>query len=244
MYPRDGRRYNVFRIHFPLARERSRRQNSRPAPARLAKTSWNSHEVAHNKRRPGGRTPAGSDDTMQGARARRDLIAHGNNSSFASCLSAPSCWRSPPAPRRADGLVFRPRPARLPAARQLRAADHDAGSRRRRQAAGRIRHRAAGVRADRGDPEARHRRLPVGRGQEFLQPSRGRPDLDAARRADRSRALGQQPAAGRRLDDHAAGREKHAAVERGVDRAQDQGERCSRPASSRRCRRTASSNSI
>ena len=39
----------------------------------------------------------------------------------------------------------------------------------------------------------------------------------AARRADRSRTLGQRPAAGRRLDDHAAGRQEHAAGRRGVD---------------------------
>ena len=117
-------------------------------------------------------------------------------------------------------LAFRPRPARLPAARRLRAAGHDTRLCRRRQAAGRARDRAPGFRADRGDPEARRRRVPVGRGQELLHASRGRSDFDPARRADRSRALGQRPAPGRRLDDHAAGRKEHAAVRRGIAPAQ------------------------
>ena len=41
--------------------------------------------------------------------------------------------------------------------------------------------------------------------------------------------LARQPAAGRRLDDHAAGRQEHAAVERAVVRAQDQGDAARHP---------------
>ena len=107
-------------------------------------------------------------------------------SSFDFCLSARSCWRSQAGGlRRHHVLVFWSRPAGLPAAGALPAADHDPGACRRRPAARRICDRAPHLRADPGDPEAGHRRLPVGRGQEFLQPSRRRPGLDPARRDHR-----------------------------------------------------------
>ena len=70
-----------------------------------------------------------------------------------------------------------------------------------------------------GDP-----RLPRGRGQEFLLPSRRRSDRRCcARRSPISAHWQQQPAAGRRLDDHAAGRQELPADQRGLARAQDQG---------------------
>ena len=76
--------------------------------------------------------------------------------------------------RGARGLAFRPRPARLQAARRLPAADRHAGLRRRRPPAGRIRHREARLRAGERHAAAGHPGLRRGRGPEFLHPSRRR----------------------------------------------------------------------
>ena len=89
--------------------------------------------------------------------------------------------------------------------------------------------RAPHFRADRRDPEAGHPRLPRRpRTRISTAITASTRSSIAAGRADRSRALAQQAPAGRRLDDHPAGRQELPADQRAVDRAQDQGGRCSR----------------
>ena len=72
---------------------------------------------------------------------------------------------------RVEGLA---RPARLREPRQVRAAGHDAHPRARRQPDGRVRPRAAHLRADQRRAQAGDRRLPVGRGQALLRARRPR----------------------------------------------------------------------
>ena len=82
--------------------------------------------------------------------------------------------------------------ARPRAARQLRAAGDDPRPRGGRQPHRRIRPRAPALPADPGDAEARHRRVPVGRGQELL-PARGhRPGGHRARRRGQLRSGGRR----------------------------------------------------
>ena len=73
---------------------------------------------------------------------------------------------------------------------ELRAAGDDARPCRRRQPARRIRARAPALPADPGHAEAGHRRLPVGRGQEFLQAHRHRSRGHRARRRRRTSQRG------------------------------------------------------
>ena len=88
------------------------------------------------------------------------------------------------------------------------------------------------------DPEAGHQRLPRRRGQEFLHAITASIRCRSLRAAltDVAR-MAQQPAAGRRLDDHAAGRQELAAVATRCRSSARSRRACSRPASSRRCRK-------
>ena len=114
--------------------------------------------------------------------------------------------------------------ARLRGAGQVRAAGDDAHPCVRRLADGRICARTAPVSADPGDSGSRQGGLPVGRGQELLQPPRHRRDRPWPRHHRQSAEfrLGQAP--GRRLDDHPAGGEELPAVLGPDLRAQDQGD--------------------
>ena len=88
-----------------------------------------------------------------------------------------------------------------------------------------------------GDPEAGHQRLPRRRGQEFLQPSRRRPGLDAARRDHRCRPLA-QPTAGRSAPRRSPSRSPRTCCCRTRSRSSARSRRsCWRPASRRRCRK-------
>ena len=78
---------------------------------------------------------------------------------------------------------------------------------------------------DQHDPEARHRRLSVGRGPPLLRARRHRYARHFARRLRRRRSQDprlQQACAGR-VDHHAAGRQELPADQRTLDRTQDQG---------------------
>ncbi len=87
-------------------------------------------------------------------------------------------------------LEIFPGPAGLRPARELRAAGDDPRPRGRRQPDRRICPRAPALPADPGRAEARHRRLPVGRGQEFLQAPRHRSGRHRPRRRSRTSARG------------------------------------------------------
>ena len=90
---------------------------------------------------------------------------------------------------RVEGLA---RSARLREPRQVRAAGHDAHPRARRQPDGRVRARAAHLRADQRHPQAGDRRLPVGRGQALLRARRPRLHRHRARRAQQPAELRQE----------------------------------------------------
>ena len=92
---------------------------------------------------------------------------------------------------------------------------------RRRPPAGRIRHREPRLRADHRDAEARHQRVPGGRGQDLLHPSRRRSARRHQRGVDQRQESRRRPPAGRRLHHHAAGDQELPADERGLLRAQD-----------------------
>ena len=88
--------------------------------------------------------------------------------------SAVVMFSSPPAACRLFRVEGVAGPARLREPRQVRAAGDDAHPRARRQPDGRVRARAAHLRADQRHAEARDRRLPVGRGQALLRARRAR----------------------------------------------------------------------
>ena len=143
---------------------------------------------------------------------------------------------------RVDALQRRSAERRWPA--QLPAAGDEPGLCRRRAADGRTRHRAPHLRAvfrRAGRGEAGFR---FGRGPEFLDAQGRRSAGDRACRRVRSDAYGPGTPAGRRLDDHAAGRQEHAAGQLRFRSPARRARRSWRCGSSRTCPRSASSNSI
>ena len=142
---------------------------------------------------------------------------------------------------RVEGLA---RSARLREPRQVRAAGDDAHPRARRQPDGRVRARAAHLRADQRRAEAGHRRLPVGRGQALLRARRSRLHRHRARRPQQSRRTSATKRAGGRLDHHPAGGQELPAVERAERWSASSRRRSSPSASSAPTRRTRSSSSI
>ena len=160
--PVDGRRFRPHSIEgrhdgFWLCTRRNRSSRDRPIAAgfargtpRLTSTSWNAWKglaLAHKdarSARPDCSRRSGVRE-IEGDGAHRVMAKH----------QVSVRLRGRPGDRRlrlcrGHDLVFRPRSAGLPAARQLPAADHDARPCRRRPAAGRICDRAPRFRADRG----------------------------------------------------------------------------------------------
>ena len=123
---------------------------------------------------------------------------------------------------RVEGLA---RSARLREPRQVRAAGDDAHPCARRQPDGRVRARAAHLRADQRDAEAGHRRLPVGGGQALLRARRSRFHRHRARRLQVPHQYREPlgPAHRGCIDHHAAGGQELPAVERPHARAQAEG---------------------
>ena len=126
--------------------------------------------------------------------------------------------------RRLRALALRARSAGLSPARQLRAADRHPRLCRRRPAARRVRRRAPHLRADRHRAAAGHPRLHRGRGQVVLRASRRRLPRHPARRRHQLPEHGRRQAARGRLDHHPAGGEELPPDQRGLGRAQDQGD--------------------
>ena len=97
-------------------------------------------------------------------------------------------------------------PARLRSAGEVRAAGNDPRACVGRRADGRVCPRAPPLSADPGGAGPRQGGIPVGRGQEFLQPPRHRRDRPLPRGHQRTIQTGAP--ASRRLDHHAAGGEE------------------------------------
>ena len=129
---------------------------------------------------------------------------------------------------------------------QVRAARDDAHPRAQRLADRRVRARAAHLRADQHDPEARHRRLPVGRGQALLRARRRRLPGHRPRRLKvvEGKIQRQRPARRGRLDHHPAGRQELPADAASARWSASSRRRSSPSASSAPTPRTRSSSSI
>ena len=83
--------------------------------------------------------------------------------------------------------------------------------------------RAADLHAHRGGARRGEAGVPVGGGSEVLEPSRGGSDGDRPGRVGGPDAVWAGTAADRRLHDHAAGGQEHAARQRGFGGAQGEG---------------------